>query len=192
MSKRLQILMLVHRVPYPPNRGDRIRSFHLLKFLAQRASVSLATLADEPLEAGASEALQSLCHRVAIEPLGKSRWLRAAASLAAGRSATEGLFHSPRLRNTIRNWSRTTRFDAVVVFCSSMVQPRRAGIGRPQSSICATSITRSSLIARWRRALVQPALERQRGTWSRRPAVAITLVGREATSALCRRRAIRW
>jgi len=94
----------------------------LLKFLADRGDVSLATLADEPLEAGTPEALAGLCRRMAIEPLGKSRWLRAALSLARGNSATEGLFHSPRLRQTILSWRQQARFDAVVVFCSSMVQ----------------------------------------------------------------------
>jgi polysaccharide biosynthesis protein PslH len=109
-------------VPYPPNRGDRIRSYHILKFLAERAHVSLATLADEPLEPGTFEALGKLSVRVAIEPVGRSRWLRAAASVAAGQPATEGLFCSPKLRQTIQSWSRETRWDSVVVFCSSMVQ----------------------------------------------------------------------
>jgi hypothetical protein len=41
------VLFLAHRVPYPPNKGDRIRSFHLLRFLSRRARVHLACLADE-------------------------------------------------------------------------------------------------------------------------------------------------
>jgi polysaccharide biosynthesis protein PslH len=122
----------VHRVPYPPNRGDRIRSYHLLKHLAERADVSLATLADEPVDPASINVLRTLAKRVAIEPVGKSRWLRAAASLAGARSATEGLFSSPKLRETVRQWSRETRWDAVLVFCSSMVQytdlPELSGI----------------------------------------------------------------
>jgi sugar transferase (PEP-CTERM/EpsH1 system associated) len=132
MSARLEILFLAHRVPFPLNRGDRIRSYHLLKHLAERADVSLATLADEPLEPGTLDAMRSICSRVAVEPLGKSRWLRAMASVAVGRSATEGLFRSPRLSQAICRWSRETRWDAIVVFCSSMVQyldlPALAGV----------------------------------------------------------------
>jgi len=112
----------VHRVPYPPNRGDRIRSYHILKFLAERANVSLATLADEPLEPETTEELRSFCSQFAIEHVGPSRWLRGAISLASGKSATEGLFRSPKLARTVRQWSRETHWDAVVVFCSSMVQ----------------------------------------------------------------------
>lgn len=113
--------MLVHRVPYPPNRGDRIRSYHLLRFLAQQGDVWLATLADEPPTPGTRETLAGLCRAVAIEPLGRTRWLHGALSLARGRSATEGLFASTSLRRTIRHWSRLVHWDAVFVFCSSMV-----------------------------------------------------------------------
>jgi sugar transferase (PEP-CTERM/EpsH1 system associated) len=113
---------LVHRVPFPPNRGDRIRSYHFLRFLSERCDVSLATLADEPVPSATRRELDRLCVQVAIEPVGRSRWLRAAASLARGRSATEGLFASPTLRRTVRRWATERRFDAALVFCSSMVQ----------------------------------------------------------------------
>lgn len=117
-----RILYLVHRVPYPPNRGDRIRSYHLLRYLAERAEVHLATLADEPVPTTTVTELNRLCKAVAIEPLGATRWLRAATSLATGGSATEGLFRSAALRSKIRDWARRKPFDAVVVFCSSMMQ----------------------------------------------------------------------
>jgi sugar transferase (PEP-CTERM/EpsH1 system associated) len=120
MSSRPNILYLVHRVPYPPNRGDRIRSYHLLRHLARGANVYLATLADEPLEPGTEAALSQLCRRVAIEPVSQQRWLRAAGSVLLGRSATAGLFASPQLRQTVDRWAEETRFEAVVVFCSSM------------------------------------------------------------------------
>jgi sugar transferase (PEP-CTERM/EpsH1 system associated) len=120
-SSRPQILMLVHRVPFPPNRGDRIRSFHFLRFLAQQGDVWLATLADEPLAEGTCQALAGLCREVAIAHLGRSRWLRGAWSLARGRSATEGLFASPALRQTLRRWARQVRWDVAFVFCSSTV-----------------------------------------------------------------------
>jgi sugar transferase (PEP-CTERM/EpsH1 system associated) len=122
MPRRPKVLFIVHRVPYPPNRGDRIRSYHLLKFLAERADVSLASLTDEPLAAGTLDELNRHCRRVAVEHVPRARWARAAGKLLAGGSATEGLFASSKLRRTLEGWSRETRFDAVVVFCSSMVQ----------------------------------------------------------------------
>lgn len=117
----MRILYLVHRVPYPPNRGDRIRSYHLLRFLAEHAEVDLACLADEAVEPAQTAELSRLCRRVAIERLGPGRWWRAARNLACGRSASEGLFDSPRLARTVTGWARQTRYDRAIAFCSSMV-----------------------------------------------------------------------
>ncbi len=120
-GSRRRILYLTHRVPYPPNRGDRIRSYHTLRFLASRCDVDLACLADEPVSENTLHTLQSLCRRVAVSPLAKwKRWARAATSLARGRSATEGLFYSPELAARVHAWAIATRYDAVIAFCSSM------------------------------------------------------------------------
>ena len=37
------VLYLVHRLPYPPNKCDKVRSFHLLKHLAERHRIFLGT-----------------------------------------------------------------------------------------------------------------------------------------------------
>jgi sugar transferase (PEP-CTERM/EpsH1 system associated) len=119
---RPQLLYLVHRIPYPPNRGDRIRTFHILDFLSRRGDVHLVTLADEPVSNETMQALQSRCKTVAVEQLRKSRWLRGAVSLLCGRSATEGLFWSRRLQKSVRTMACAVSFDAIVVSCSSMGQ----------------------------------------------------------------------
>jgi polysaccharide biosynthesis protein PslH len=121
VTAKPNILFLVHRVPFPPNRGDRVRSWQLVKWLAARSELDLATLADETVSDETWTTLRSLCRRVAVEPIGgKSRWLKAAASLATGGTATEGLFSSRPLQRTLDDWSRSTQYDAVVMFCSSM------------------------------------------------------------------------
>lgn len=109
-------------MPYPPNRGDRIRSFHLLKYLAGRGEVSLGYLAEGVPEPAAAEAIGKMCHRVTVGRLGRLRWLHAARSLAAGRTATEGLFRCKRLREILEQWATEVHFDLIMVFCSSMAQ----------------------------------------------------------------------
>ena len=42
------ILYLTHRIPYPPNKGDKVRSYHLLKHLVGRHRVFLGTFVDDP------------------------------------------------------------------------------------------------------------------------------------------------
>jgi hypothetical protein len=37
------VLFLTHRIPYPPNKGDKVRSYHLLKHLSARHRVFPST-----------------------------------------------------------------------------------------------------------------------------------------------------
>ncbi len=123
---RPQVLYLVHRVPFPPNRGDRIRSFRILEYLANRADVHLAFLDFQETPAETLRTLNDRCRRVASVSVPHiKRLARGACSLLAGRTATEGCFRSPRLRRIISRWAADTSFDAVLVFCSSMFQYAR-------------------------------------------------------------------
>jgi polysaccharide biosynthesis protein PslH len=118
---RPNVLYMVHRVPYPPDKGDRIRAFHLLRFLARQSGVHLACLADEPVEGDVLATLQRYCERVAIVPVGRERWLRGLSSVLRGHTITEGVFHSPVLAATVRQWARETDFHVCLASASSMV-----------------------------------------------------------------------
>lgn len=126
------VLYLTHRVPYPPDKGDRIRNYHLLRHLAQRGRVWLGSLADEDVPPQAMDVLRSLCDRVAIVPVGRlSRWLKAGISLLSGKSLSEGLFAQAQLRRTIRDWNCRDQFQAAVVSASSLAPYlRRDGLER--------------------------------------------------------------
>jgi sugar transferase (PEP-CTERM/EpsH1 system associated) len=119
---RPDVLYLVHRVPYPPDKGDRIRAFQLLRYLSARAHVHLACLADEPVAEDTLTVLRRYARRVAVIPLGGwSRWARALGSVVCGRTVTEGAFSSPALRATLRAWAADTPFRAALASASSMV-----------------------------------------------------------------------
>jgi sugar transferase (PEP-CTERM/EpsH1 system associated) len=115
------LLHLTHRLPYPPDKGDRIRTYHTLKYLSSGGRVHLAALADEPPQPGAVEALQALCERVAVIPHAASkRWLWALGSLIRGRSITEGVFHSPALVELLAMWCGEVKFAGVLASSSAM------------------------------------------------------------------------
>ena len=116
------ILYLVHRLPFPPDKGDRIRAFHILQFLAKQGPVHLATLADEPCSVAEARAgLSRYCEKLAIIPLPRTRRLRMIGSLVIGRTASEGAFDSPALRAVLRSWCLETRYRVCLVSASSMV-----------------------------------------------------------------------
>ncbi|MBI1313464.1 TIGR03087 family PEP-CTERM/XrtA system glycosyltransferase [bacterium] len=112
------LLFLTHRVPHPPNRGDRIRTFHFLEHLAARTNVWLGCLADEPVTDETRDVLNRLCARVAIVPVERcGRWLRAGVSLLRGRTISAGAFESPALKTVVDEWASEASFDAAL--CSS-------------------------------------------------------------------------
>src|SRR5947208_409944 len=116
-----RVLYLTHRVPFPPDKGDRIRTYHLLRQMAKRGRVWLGCLADEPVPPESLAALNGLCERVAAVPVGhKSRWLKAFRSLALGGSLSEGLFASKELTRVLRQWAKEANFDAVVASSSAL------------------------------------------------------------------------
>ena len=127
MNQLPDLLLVAHRVPYPPDKGDRIRGYHLLKFLSRHASVHLAALADEPVPPETLQALETYCRCVAIAPLGPGRWLRGISSMIRGRSISEGAFHCPGLARTLKAWSEETPFHAGIASASSVASYLRLG-----------------------------------------------------------------
>ncbi len=116
-----RVLYLTHRVPFPPDKGDRIRNYHVLRQLANRAKVSLIALADEPVPPATLTALQAMCERVEIVPVGKYlRWLRAGFSALTFRSLSEGAFHEPGVDEVVKRFLHETTFDAALVSASSL------------------------------------------------------------------------
>src|SRR5688572_26743931 len=54
------ILFLAHRPPFPPDRGDKIRSHHVLKALAELAPVHVGCLAESAGDAAGEAELRAL------------------------------------------------------------------------------------------------------------------------------------
>ena len=58
------LLFLSHRLPYPPNKGDKVRSYHLLRHLVRRYRVVLGTFVDDPADWQHVPAVKRLCAEV--------------------------------------------------------------------------------------------------------------------------------
>ena len=118
-----ELLYLVHRLPYPPNKGDKLRSFHLLKHLAARHRVHLGTFVDDPEDEAHVETVRALCaslHVARLRPCAaRARSLRG----FLGRQAlTLDYYRDPELRRWVGETTARRRIDAAVVFSSSMAQ----------------------------------------------------------------------
>ena len=116
MSDRPRVLYVTHRVPFPPDKGDRIRNYHVLRQLAKRARVWLLALADEPVPDSTREELARLCERVEYVPVGGlGQKLRMLAAATFGHSLTTGAHQTRAAARRIDAWAWEADFAAAVV-----------------------------------------------------------------------------
>jgi sugar transferase (PEP-CTERM/EpsH1 system associated) len=117
------ILYLVHRLPYPPNKGDKVRSYHLLKHLAARHRVYLATFVDDEEDWQHVEYLRTLCaevHAVGLHP-GRAR-LASLRGLLTGEALSLPYYRARDMQSWVSSLSKRVPLDASVVFSSTMAQ----------------------------------------------------------------------
>ncbi|HEY1283424.1 MAG TPA: TIGR03087 family PEP-CTERM/XrtA system glycosyltransferase [Steroidobacteraceae bacterium] len=118
-----EVLFLSHRIPYPPNKGDKIRSWHLLKALTARHQVHLASFVDDPDDLQHIATLRRHCGEVRIEALRPlPARLRGLAGLARGTSVTEGSYRSSAMRDWVRSLLERRPIECVFVFSSAVAQ----------------------------------------------------------------------
>lgn len=110
-------------MPYPPNKGDKIRSYHLLKHLAQRYRVHLGTFIDDTDDWQHVDTVRQLCgetHFASLNPrLAKLRGLRA---LAMNRPLTLDYYRDAGLQAWVATVMREQPIKRVLVFSSAMAQ----------------------------------------------------------------------
>jgi polysaccharide biosynthesis protein PslH len=118
-----KLLYLVHRIPYPPNKGDKLRSYHLLRQLCARHEVFLGTFVDDRADAAHVDTLRTLCadvHAVHIDP--RIARLRSLSGFAAQEALTLPYYRNASLRRWVESTVREQRIDTAVVFSSAMAQ----------------------------------------------------------------------
>ena len=117
-----EILFLAHRSPFPPDRGDKIRSHHILKALARLAPVHVGAFADDQadLDSAAELALSATSLRVArrTKPLA----IAALQGLVSGRPFSLPAFDDPGLHRWVREILATRPIATIYAFSSQMAQ----------------------------------------------------------------------
>jgi sugar transferase (PEP-CTERM/EpsH1 system associated) len=120
----MHLLFLAHRAPFPPDRGDKIRSFHILRHLAARARVHLVAFADDPRDLEPPPALRARLASCSIVPRDRSRARAAIEAMATGRPVSLTAFADPRIQAAI---DAVGPVAATYVFSGQMAQYRTPG-----------------------------------------------------------------
>ena len=128
----MSLLFLAHRIPFPPNRGDKMRSFHILRHLCRETRVHLGCFAEDDAEAAQVEALREAVGEglgeVHVERLGGGRLGWAARALRRGEPVNLAAFHSPAMARFAIAMLARPGLEAVYAFSVQMAQfvpPRR-------------------------------------------------------------------
>ena len=116
------VLFLSHRMPFPPNKGDKVRSYHVLMHLLARHKVLLGTFVDDAEDEQHIGHLRALCTDVHI---GRLRPMIARIQSLRGLVLNEPLsltyFRDRGLREWVAQVRRQGDVDAVLVFSSTML-----------------------------------------------------------------------
>ena len=117
------LLYLVHRIPYPPNKGDKIRSFNLLRVLAKHFRIYLGTFVDDPLDRQYIEQAGAFCeqaHFAELRP--RAARIKSLKGLLTGEALTLPYYSDRGLARWVERVVRKERLQGAVVFSSSMAQ----------------------------------------------------------------------
>ena len=117
------LLLLCHRIPFPPNKGDKIRAYHLLKFLAEHYDVHLGSFIDDPLDWKYVSDVDAICkstHFVKLDPLqAKIKCLK---GFLTGEALSVPYYNSKALQNWISTTVKSHEIKKAMVVSSVMAQ----------------------------------------------------------------------
>lgn len=114
----MKLLFISHRIPYPPNKGDKIRSYNVLRYLAHRHDVYLACLVDNAEDLAYLDALNPLVQDIVydtISPVLKK--IQSSLALLGSKPISIPYFYSRTLQSSIDRL--LDKIDIETVYCSS-------------------------------------------------------------------------
>jgi len=126
-----ELLFLAHRIPYPPNKGDKIRAWHILKHLAARYRVRLGCLIDDPHDKIYVPELERHCAEVMAVPVSPLRQrVRTLTGFRPGQPLSTSYFHAPPLAAWVQRTIDSRHIRRAFVYSSPMMAyvPPRHGL----------------------------------------------------------------
>ncbi|HEX8218868.1 MAG TPA: TIGR03087 family PEP-CTERM/XrtA system glycosyltransferase [Chloroflexia bacterium] len=110
----MRILFVTPRFPYPPLKGDSLRSYHQIRALSRRHEVSLLSMSTSPVGKDERARMVELCESVTVVPLSRAQvWLNLLAGLPSRAPFQVSYFRSAEFRQALHNLLAEGRFDLV-------------------------------------------------------------------------------
>ncbi len=123
MTAKPALLFLTQRIPYPPSKGEKIRTWQILKHLAQTHAVHLGCLIDDPLDMEHRPMVQAQCADTHFAVLDrKIAKVTCLSGLLTGEPLSVTFFRNRGLMAWTRRVLAEVKPRAIVV-CSSNMAP---------------------------------------------------------------------
>ena len=118
----MALLFLAHRAPFPPDRGDKIRSYHVLRYLAARTPVHLVAFGESEADFEVPADLSQQLAGVTLIRRTKPQARAAIEALARGLPVSLTAFDAPAMRQAVARVVAEQPIDAVYGFSGQMAQ----------------------------------------------------------------------
>jgi sugar transferase (PEP-CTERM/EpsH1 system associated) len=117
-----EILFLGHRIPFPPNRGDKIRSHHVLRRLARIAPVHVGCFADDDGDAGQEVELANLAASYCLLRRSKPLALAGVQAITTRQPISLTAFYDTRMAQYVAQALANSKVSTIFVFSGQMGQ----------------------------------------------------------------------
>jgi sugar transferase (PEP-CTERM/EpsH1 system associated) len=122
-NRKLPLLFLCHRIPYPPDKGDKIRAFHLLRHLSQHFDIYLASFVDDKGDWKWAEEVKKYCRKSFLRPLNpRQATLRSLRGLFTGNALSLPYYSDLPMQDWVARICAVRNIRHTLVYSSVMAQ----------------------------------------------------------------------
>jgi len=119
----MKILFITPRIPYPPIKGDSLRSYYFIRELAKNHAVDLVTFYEQETELAGAEELKKLCGSIRLVPLKKiSSYLNVLMNVFSGDPLQVSYYASREMRSLLTGIDAAGEYDVIHVVLQRMMQ----------------------------------------------------------------------
>ena len=121
--KKAPLLFLCHRIPFPPNKGDKITTFNLLKYLSERYIVHLGCFIDDEFDRQYIQELEQFCQSsFCLDICQRRQSISGVKALLNGESVSTAHYRSVKLQQWVDETIADNEIDLLFVYSSGMSQ----------------------------------------------------------------------
>ncbi|MFT6274003.1 MAG: sugar transferase (PEP-CTERM/EpsH1 system associated) [Halioglobus sp.] len=122
-NAKVPLLFLCHRIPFPPNKGDKIRSFHLLKHLAKSFDIYLGTFVDDEHDWNFVAELDKYCRQRLVLPLSpRVAKIRSLKGFLTNQALSVPYYENSEMTAWVKEIVATQCIAHAIVYSSAMAQ----------------------------------------------------------------------